>query len=65
MRIDKMKVAIEMVKQSLTQGMLAEKSGMSRGNLSTILNGRSCQEVTAIKIANGLGVNVTEIIKEA
>ncbi|MGL4548883.1 helix-turn-helix domain-containing protein, partial [Eubacterium aggregans] len=46
------------------QTEFSEKISMSRGNLSTIINGKSCQPKTAAKIANGLGMDLLEIIKE-
>ncbi|MGL4546580.1 helix-turn-helix domain-containing protein, partial [Eubacterium aggregans] len=46
------------------QTEFSEKISMSRGNLSTIINGKSCQPKTAAKIANGLGMDLLEIIKK-
>lgn len=63
MRLDKAKVSLIMAEQDLYQKDLAEKAEMSRGNLSTIINGKNCQPRTAFKIAKALGVDVTEIIE--
>ena len=62
MRIDKNKVSFIMAEQDLYQKDLADRAKMSTGNLSTIINGKSCQPRTAYKIAKALGVDVTEII---
>lgn len=51
-------------KAGLTQVELAEKIHMSRGSLSTIVNGKSCQPKTAFKIAKGLEVDVTELLED-
>lgn len=63
MELDKKKISRIMVEQDLYQKDVADKAGMSRGNFSTLINGKSCQERTAYKIAKALGVDVTEIIK--
>ncbi|WP_373483307.1 helix-turn-helix domain-containing protein [Acetobacterium sp.] len=64
MRIDKIKIMVVMAKQGLNQLQLAEKTGMSRGNLSTIVNGKRCKVETVIKIATALGVDYSELLEE-
>lgn len=64
MRFDKLKFQLALGKQELTQAELAEKIHMSRGNLSMIVNGKSCQPKTAFKIAKGLDVDVTELLED-
>ena len=63
MRLNKEKVSLIMAEQDLYQKDLAEKAKMSRGNLSTIINGKNCQPITAYKIAKALGVDVTAILE--
>lgn len=63
MRINKEKVYLIMAKKDLYQKDLAENAKMSRGNLSTIINGKNCQPRTVYKIAKALNVDVTEIIE--
>lgn len=63
MRLNKEKVSLIMAEQDLYQKDLAEKAEMSRGNLSTIINGKNCQPRTAYKIAKALGVDVTAILE--
>ena len=65
MRLNKEKVCLMMAEQDLYQKDLAEKAKMSRGNLSTIINGKNCQPRTAYKIAKALGVDVIAILEEA
>ena len=65
MRLNKEKVSLIMSQQDLYQKDLAEKAKMSRGNLSTIINGKNCQPRTAYKIAKALGVDVIAILEEA
>ena len=63
-RIDKDKISFIMAGKGMLQKDLAEKSCMSRGNLSTIINGKNCQVRTIFKLADALGVDVTEILED-
>lgn len=63
-RISKDKISFIMAENNMLQKDLAEKSGMSRGNLSTIINGKNCQARTLIKIAKALGCDITEILED-
>ncbi len=62
MRISKYKISFIMAKKDLMQKDLAELAGMSRGNLSTLINGKNCQPRTAFRIAKALNVSVEEIL---
>ena len=64
MRLCKTKMEIIMAKHDMYQKDLADKVGMSRGNLSTLINGKNCQARTAFKIADALEVDVTEILED-
>lgn len=64
MKIDTKKVAVILAEQGLTKTAFAERCGVSRQNISTILGRGTCEPATAGKLANGLGVPVTEIVKE-
>lgn len=64
MKIDTKKVVLILAEQGLTKTALAERSGMSRQNISTILGRGTCEPATAGKLAKGLGVSVAEITKE-
>lgn len=48
----------------ITKKALAEKCGMSRQNISTIIRRGTCEPKTAGKLAAGLGVPVADIIKK-
>ncbi len=63
-RISKNKISFIMAEKGMLQKDLARESGMSRGNLSTIINGKNCQPRTIFKIAKALGVSVTEILED-
>lgn len=54
MRIDRIKLITEMARQDMTQLRLVELSGLSRGTISGIQNGRSCSSRSAVKIADAL-----------
>lgn len=51
-------------RRGLRVGQLADKAGLNRQNLSIIKRRGTCTALTAIKIADALGVDVTEIIEE-
>lgn len=63
MRISKNKISFIMAEKDMLQKDLAIKADMSRGNLSTIINGKNCQARTIFKIAKALNVDVTEIME--
>lgn len=63
-RISKNKISFIMAEKGMLQKDLARESGMSRGNLSTIINGKNCQPRTIFKIAKALGVSVAEILED-
>lgn len=62
-RINKYKISFIMAERDMMQKDLAGLAGMSRGNLSTLINGKNCQLRTAFKIAKALGVGVEEILE--
>lgn len=64
MNINAIKIESLLAEQGMTKAALAEKCGVSRQNISTIVRRGTCEPKTAGKLAVGLGVPVTEIIKE-
>lgn len=64
MKIDTKKVIILMAEQGLSQMGLATSIGTTQYTVWRVLNRGTCRPATAGKIAKGLGVHVTEIIKE-
>ncbi|MGN0707337.1 MAG: helix-turn-helix domain-containing protein [Faecalibacterium sp.] len=50
--------------KGMTIVQLAEKAGLCRQNLSIIKNRGTCRPITAVRIANALGVDVNEIIEQ-
>ena len=63
MRINRIKLVTEMARQEITQLQLAEQSGLSRTTVSGVQNGRSCSNVTAIKIADALKVPIESLLE--
>ncbi len=63
MEIDVMKVRILMAECGISQIELSKKCSVTRQNISRILAKGRCNPVTAGKIAYGLGVHVSEIVK--
>lgn len=64
MRIDRIKLISEMARQDITIIQLAEKSRVSRVTVSAVRSGKSCSKVSAEKIADGLGLNVDDLLEE-
>lgn len=64
MRIDRKKLVLAMMEREWTQKELAEKAGVSRVTINFIKSGKSCYELTAKKIADAMGVDVTEILED-
>lgn len=64
MKIDKSRVRLFMAEQKLTNKAVAKRIGMHANNLSAVLNRGSCNPVTAARIAEGLGIHVSEIVKK-
>lgn len=62
MRIDAQKIEIILAQQGITKALLAKNCGLSRQNISTILQRGTCEPRTAGKLANGLGVPLSKII---
>lgn len=54
-----------MIDLDLNVTRLAEMSGLTRCTISSIRGGKSCNETTAQKIADALGVKIEEIIEES
>lgn len=63
MKISKMKISFLMAKKNMMQKDLAEAASMSRGNLSNIINGKSCQPATIFRIAKALDCDIEEILE--
>lgn len=64
MKIDASKIKIILAERGMTRAELAAVCGISRQNISTILTRGTCELRTAGKIAKGLNVPVSEIMKE-
>lgn len=64
MRLDGIKIYTLIKQQEKNQRIIADEIGMSRCNLNGIINGRSCREETAEKIAAALGVSVADITEK-
>lgn len=50
--------------RGMTKSDFAKVCGISRQNISTIIRRGTCNPTTAVKLANGLNVNVRDIIAE-
>lgn len=64
MRINRIKFASELMRRDMTQKRIAELSGVSRSTINFIIGGKSCSETVAKKIANALGIELTDLIEK-
>lgn len=64
MELNTRRVDVILAEKGMKRKNLAEASGLSKSNLSTVLRRGSCTTNTAGRIARGLGVPVTEITTE-
>ena len=63
MTINTTKFEIALAESGLSMGELAERAGLSRQRIHTILNSKKATPQAVGKVARGLGVKVTEIIE--
>lgn len=64
MTINTTKIETMLAELGLTKAAYAEKCGISRQNISTIIRRGTCEPKTAGKLAQGLGVPVSDIIEK-
>lgn len=64
MKINAHKIKLILAECEMTRADLAEKCGISRQSISTILTRGTCELKTAGKLAKGLGVPLSEIVVE-
>lgn len=64
MRIDRIKLTTELMRQDMTQKTLSERSGVSRVTITGIKSGRSCSEETAEKLAKALKVPLKKLLED-
>ena len=63
MKISALKIETILAERGITRAALAEMSGISRQNISTIIRRGTCEPKTAGKLAAGLGVPVRDILE--
>lgn len=64
MKISKKKLEIAMARAKLNRNELAEKAGMPVPTICTVARRESCKPGTVGRIADALGVDVTEILED-
>lgn len=64
MYLSSFNIDLLMAEKRLSKSKYAELCNISPQNLSTILCRGSCQPATAKKLADGLGVSVSAIVRE-
>lgn len=63
MKLNKMKLNLSMARAKMNLYDIAEKTGVSKNTISGVFARCSCKPATAGKIAEALGVDITEIIE--
>lgn len=64
MKISAVKIEMLLAEQGITKAALAQKCGLARQNISTIVRRGTCEPRTAGKLAAGLGVTVADIVEK-
>ena len=64
MRIDTIKIKLLMAQKDMTQEALGKMGGVSRQAISTMLGRGTCSPKNVNRMAQALGVDPAEIIKE-
>lgn len=64
MKISREKINIEMARKKMSVKALADAYGVSRARINVILNQREVSVISAGRLADALGVDVTEIIED-
>lgn len=61
MRIDREKFTVALLKRELTQKKFSEMTGLSRGTINGVKNGRSCSDRAGRIIAKALEMDIEEL----
>lgn len=64
MKINVYQIKLILAEREMTRSDLAERCGISRQNVSTILTRGTCEPKTVGKLAKGLGIPLEEITEE-
>lgn len=64
MKLDRNKVNVAMARKKMTVVQLADAYGVSRARMNVILNSQVITPICAGRVADALGVDVTEILED-
>jgi len=62
-RIDRMKLKIELVKREIGRKKFAEKAGLGLPTVTAVTSGKSCSLATAQKIADALQMPLEKLLE--
>lgn len=65
MTLNTFKLDVMLAERGMSKAELARRCGISRQNISTLFSRGTCEPRTVGKLAAGLGVEVTEIVKSS
>ena len=63
-KLDRKKIDLVMARKKMSVAGLSEAYGVSRARLNVILNSRKVTPICAGRVADALGVDVTEILAD-
>lgn len=64
MRIDRLKLRMELAKRDMKQVELAELAGVSRATVGYIVGGKSCSDIVGMKIAEALDMPIEKLLEK-
>lgn len=64
MRIDRVKLIAEMARRDMKVQELAEKATVSRATVTALRGGKSCNENSALRVAQALGVPLESLLDD-
>lgn len=64
MRIDRLKLRMELAKRDMKQIELAKLAGVSRATVGYIVGGKSCSDSVGMKIAEALNMPIEKLLEK-
>ncbi len=64
MRIDRLKLRMELAKRDMKQCELAKLAGVSRATVGYIVGGKSCSDIVGTKIAEALNIPIEKLLEK-
>lgn len=65
MRVDRVKLIVEMARRDMKVQELADKATVSRAAVTALRGGKSCNENSVLRVAQALGVPMETLLENA